>query len=485
VPDSQEPIHRRSAVELADAIARRELTSAEVLEHFVERVQRLDADVNAVVTWDLDRARRAAADADDAVRDGAALGPLHGVPMTIKDSFQTEGCVTTCGAPELRDFVPPHDAVAVAKLRAAGAIPFAKTNVPMYAGDVQSFNELFGTTNNPYDLARTPGGSSGGAAAALAMGFTPIELGSDIGGSIRAPAHLCGVAGHKTTFGIVDGTGHIPGPPGSLSTADLGIMGPMARSTGDLEVMLDALAGPDRWSARAWRLELPPPTVTALDQVRFAGWFDDEHCPVDADTARVFAALADAVRDAGATVDLDARPPLTLAEHHDLFTPLLLAALSGGSSPDAVEKMAADTSDSEIGRSRRATAIRHRNWLSLHERRMKVRAMWDEFFERFDAVLMPVHPRPAILHDHSLPLIERTIEVDGATRPYGDLFAWIAPAGLAYLPATVVPAGVSSTGLPIGVQVVGPHLDDRTTLRIAGLIAGAVGPIPPPALSEG
>ena len=246
-----------SAIELAAAIRSGEVGAVDALEHFIARVEALDEPINAVVQWDLERARAAAVAADEAVAAGgdADLGPLHGVPMTVKDSFQTQGCITTSGAPELADFVPPEDAWPVARLRAAGAVIFAKTNLPLYAGDIQSYNEVYGTTNNPHDVRRTPGGSSGGSAAALAMGFTPIELGSDIGGSIRVPAHYSGVMGHKPSYGIVPGHGQIPGMPGTFSQADLAVSGPMARTVDDLELGLDVLAGPDRWMTPAQEAE--------------------------------------------------------------------------------------------------------------------------------------------------------------------------------------------------------------------------------------
>ena len=216
-------LHWMSATELAAAIATKRVSSVEVLEHLVGRIERLDGEINAVVQWDLDRARADAAAADAAVAAGDPLPPLHGVPMTVKDSFMTQGCITTSGAPELADFVPEVDAWPVAGMRRAGAIPFAKTNLPIWAGDIQSFNDVYGTTNNPWDLARGPGGSSGGSAAALAMGFTPIEIGSDIGGSIRVPAHYSGVMGHQPSYAVVPAHGQIPGPPGTLTMADLAV----------------------------------------------------------------------------------------------------------------------------------------------------------------------------------------------------------------------------------------------------------------------
>lgn len=481
--NSSSGLHWWSATEVAAAIAAKQVSSSEVLEHLVARIERLDGDVNAVVRFDLDRARDAARAADESVQRGDDLGPLHGVPMTIKDSFQTEGCVTTSGAPELADFVPDADAWPVARLRAAGAVVFAKTNLPIYAGDIQSYNDVYGTTNNPHDPSRTPGGSSGGSAAALAMGFTPIELGSDIGGSIRVPAHYSGVVGHKPSYGIVPAHGQIPGPPGTLSQADLAVAGPMARSVADLRVGLDVMAGPDRWESPAWRLDLPPSRARELSEFRVAAWLDDDHCPVDADTARVLADLVGAIEGAGGRVDVEARPAFTLAKVDDVFQHLLYLALSGGHDKGKIERMAIAEGDDPVSQVKRATAMRHRDWLSYHERRLQLRERWSEFFGSYDAILMPVHPRAAIPHDHSEPMWERTVEIGGETRPYLGLFGWIGPAGAAYLPSTVVPVGMSSDGLPIGVQVVGPYLHDHTTLRLAELVSELSGGCPRPRLA--
>ena len=476
-------LHWRSATDLAAAVRGGEVGSEELLDHLVTRIEALDGAINSVVHWDLDRARESARAADAAVARGDEVGPLHGVPMTIKDSFQTEGCITTSGSPDLAEFVPPADAAPVARLREAGAIPFAKTNLPLFAGDIQSYNEVYGTTNNPHDLARTPGGSSGGSAAALAMGFTPIELGSDIGGSIRVPAHYSGVMGHKPSYGIVPAHGQIPGLPGTLSQADLAVAGPMARTVDDLEVQLDVISGPDRWAAPAWRLDLPPARATQLGDLRIAAWLDDERCPVDADTSGVLGELVNSIDAAGGHVDIDARPGFTLEKAFSVFSNLLFAALSGGHSKSKIEHMAADTSGTSLGLVKRGSAARHRDWLSDQERRLQMRALWAEFFDGFDAILMPVQPRPAIPHDHSEPQWDRRVEIDGVDRPYLDLFKWIAPAGLAYLPATVVPVGTSADGRPIGVQIVGPYLEDRTTLQVARHIAQIAGGCPRPTIA--
>ena len=231
-PVPADDAHYWSTGDAAAAIRAGRISSRDHLELLLDRVERLNPPLNAVVTLDAERARREADAADRALAEGRDLGPLHGVAMTIKDSFQTIGMRTTSGAPELSGHIPEVDAVPVARLRAAGAVVFGKTNLPIYAGDTQSYNAVFGQTNNPWNLERTPGGSSGGSAAALAAGFTPLELGSDIGGSIRGPASTCGIFGHKPSYGIVPALGQIPGPPGTLTQADIAVAGPMAAHRG-------------------------------------------------------------------------------------------------------------------------------------------------------------------------------------------------------------------------------------------------------------
>ena len=467
-------LHWWSAADLAAAIRGREVSSAEALEHLITRIELLDEPINAVVCWDTERARNSARAADEALARGDQLGPLHGVPITIKDSFPTAGCTTTSGSPDLADYVPDDDAWPVARLREAGAIPFAKTNLPIFAGDIQSFNEVYGTTNNPHDVRRTPGGSSGGSAAALAMGFTPLELGSDIGGSIRVPAHYSGVVGHKPSYGIVPAHGQIPGMPGTLTQADLAVCGPMARSVDDLELTLDVLTGPDRWDQPGWRLELPAPRALDFGGLRIAAWLDDDYCPVDRSTRRVLAAVVAAIESERGTVDTAARPGFTLEKADTVFKRLLFAALSGEFSYSAIEELAAIDDSTPIGVAGRAAAMRHREWLAHNERRLQLRERWRQFFERYDVMLMPVQPRGAIPHDHSQPQWGRSVEIDGVMRPYQDLFGWTGPAGAGFLPATVVPAGLDDDGLPIGVQIVGPYLHDRTTLQAARLISRVV-----------
>ena len=300
-----------TTLETAASIASREVSSRELLEAALNRVDRLDGPINAVVALDPERALDAADQADQAVVRGDELGPLHGVPITIKDSFQTEGLITTSGAPELADFVPDKDADPVARYKAAGAIVYGKTNLPIWAGDLQSYNKVYGTTANPYDIECTPGGSSGGSGAALAAGYTPLELGSDIGGSIRIPCHWSGVCGHKPSYGVVSALGQIPGMPGTLSQADIAVAGPMARDVDDLELALDLLAGPDEWNQVAYSLALPPARHANIADFRVAVWIDEEAAPVSTEYRHLLLRAAAAFEEAGAKVDYEARPGFT------------------------------------------------------------------------------------------------------------------------------------------------------------------------------
>jgi len=458
-----------STRQVANAIRTGSLRSREHVEAMIARIEALDGPLNLVVTRDFERAL---AEADAADREAARRqfrGPLHGVCMTVKDSFMTEGMRTTSGAPELSSFVPERDAVPVKRLRGAGAIVLGKTNLPIYAGDTQSYNAVFGQSNNPWNVERTVGGSSGGSAGALAAGFTPLELGSDIGGSIRGPASTCGVTGHKPSYGIVPAIGQIPGPPGTLTQADLAVAGPMARDVEDLELALDVLAGPDDWYDRAWSLELPAPRRGALVDYRVAAWFDEPSAPIDRDVRALLGRAAELLAKAGARVDDAARPNFPFERAITTFSQLLGAAMCGGFSREVVEAMAQRSMEAgeEHAIGARFASQRHRSWLSANERRLQYRQRWHEFFRDWDAVLLPVLPTTAIPHDHSQPMGARRIVVNGEERPYSDQLIWMGLAGIAYLPATVVPIGLSSEGLPVGIQIVGPFLEDRTCLHLA------------------
>jgi amidase len=471
----------RSACELAAAIRKREVGSRELLEHYLKRIERYNSKINAVVTLDLERARQRADAADAALARGDVLGPLHGLPMTIKDTIETAGIRTTAGAPIHAEHVPARDAPAVARLVAAGAVVFGKTNTPVFAMDVQSYNPIFGTTNNPWDLTRSPGGSSGGAAAALTAGLTGLELGSDIGGSIRNPAHYCGVYGHKPTFEIIPLRGHIPGPPGSLSGSDIAVLGPLGRSADDLALALDVMAGPDTDRAVAWKLELPPPRHSSLREYRIAAWLDDPACPVDTEVRTRCESAVEALRKAGAQVDEKARPAFQFVEALRTYLRLLWAATSPGVPPEQFEGLVEvvgqlpQEDDSDFSRFTRASTQRHREWISTNEARARYRVRWAEFFKDYDVLLCPITTTAAIPHDHSEPMFARTIHVNGQSRSYLDTIAWAGVVGMAYLPATMAPVGRTSDGLPVGLQIVGPYLEDRTPLDFARRLAEVVG----------
>jgi amidase len=473
-------LHFRSATELAATLRRRDVSSRELLEVYLARVEKHNPALNAVVTLDVERARTRAAEADAALARGESWGPLHGIPMTIKDSFETAGVRTTAGSPTLATHVPAKDADAVKRLRDAGAVIFGKTNLPVFASDLQSFNPVFGTTNNPWDTTRTPGGSSGGAAAALAAGLCALELGSDIGGSIRTPCHWNGLFGHKSTHGIVPIRGHIPGPPGMLSEMDLGVAGPMARSAEDLDLALGILAGPTDERAVAWTFALPKPRHADLRSYRVAAWIDDRDFPLDTQVGDSLRAAIAALRGAGVRVDEKARPFENAREMYDVYERLLWGAMIAGL-PDEVFQgflahAEANPGDaSALGRTARAGVQRHRDWAGAAEAGAQLRARCAAFFRDFDVLLMPVNPVPAIPHDQEGQLTTRSIRINGAAAEYLDMLKWISPATVCYLPASVAPVGPTRDGLPVGLQIVGPYLEDRTTIDFARRVGEVCG----------
>ena len=458
-----DPICLEPATRLASLIRAKDISSRELLDLFLQRVDRLNPTINAVVTLDADRARREAARADQATAAGEATGPLHGLPVTIKDAIEVGGLRSTGGAQALSAHVPDADAPAVGRLRRAGAVVFGKTNVPQWSGDIQTFNDVFGVTNNPWDVSVTPGGSSGGPAAAVATGMTSFELGTDIGGSIRIPSSFCGVFGHKPSFGVISQRGYLDSVGGGTVDADINVFGPIARSADDLGLLLDVLGGPDAEAAGAWSLALPPPRHDRIEDYRVGLWLDDPVCAVESSALELTAAAAEALADAGAKVS-DARPRLELAEVRALFDQLLIAAVSV-------------SFDEPLGS---ALGGNHRTWLDLDRRRMLVRAVWAEWFRDYDALLCPVVPMLPFPHDHEGTVADRWVVINGKSRPQADCLAWTGLVGMAYLPSTVVPVGRVGS-LPVGVQIVGPYLEDRTPLFVATRLAERLeGYVPPP-----
>ncbi len=453
------------------------MSSVELLDAYVARIEKLNPVVNAVVTLDVDRARVRAAEADAALARGDWWGPLHGLPISVKDAVDTAGIRTTGGSKDHATRIPDTDAPVVARLKDAGAIVFAKTNLPLWSGDGQTWNELFGATGNPWDLDRSPGGSSGGAAAATACGFSALETGTDIGGSIRGPAHHSGVYGHKPSFGLVPGTGYFDRPDGGRVDVDINVIGPLARSVDDLELALGELAGPNTLGGPRARTMLPPPRATSLAGYRVAVWFDDASLAVDSEVRAVLQHAVDQLVDAGAKVD-EARPDIDVEAALRTYFFLLGAAMGSGDAAAvavgrSMPKPVPDGEPLEANFTRGAAADVV-EWNAARVAQSAIRQEWARFHETYDALLCPVTPTAALLTEPGVGITERTMTIDGAERPAIEMIRWCGLIGLAYLPSTVTPVGATAGGLPVGVQVVGPYFEDRTALDVARRIDGVL-----------
>jgi len=464
----------RTATALTAAIRNREIGCRELLEHYLARVERHNPALNAIVVSDLQGAWRRADEADAALARGENWGVLHGLPMSVKESFDVVGMPTTWGLPELKESLPPANALAVDRLLAQGAIIFGKTNVPVLLADSQSYNPIYGTTNNPWDRSRTPGGSSGGAAAALAAGLTGLEIGSDIGGSIRNPAHYCGVYGHKPTYGIAPPRGQ--SLPGVVAASDISVIGPLGRGAGDLALALEIIAGPDPIEAAGWRLDLAPARGNDLSDYRVAVMLDDPNCEIDREVQDVLQKTVDFLAGQGVRVNDRARPDIDTGHLHSVYIKLLRAATSRRLTEEVFNRHAEiarglDPSDeSYFARMMRANALSHRDWLAANEERHRLRLKWADFFRDYDLLLCPVTAGAAYPHDHEGERWERTIIVNRKRAATTDDLFWAGLSGLVYLPATVAPAGLTSQGLPVGVQIVGPQYGDRSCITFAGLL---------------
>jgi amidase len=459
------------------------ISCQELLEHCIARVEELDSRTNAVVVRDFDRARDRARALDRQRKDDRAT-PLFGVPMTVKESFNIAGLPTTWGYAEQRDSAADEDALVVQRLNAAGAVIFGKTNVPVSLADWQSYNPVYGTTANPWNLEHSPGGSSGGAAAAMAAGYSALEIGSDIGGSIRVPAHFCGVFGHKPSWGLVSGRGQSLAPVASMT--DIAVIGPLARSAIDLSLALDVIAGPDPLLDAGGAM-LPPPRAMRLSELRIAVWSSEPGFATDAETTARIEVLADFLEREGATVSRTARPGFGAREAFHLYLRLLNAAFSGRASEEILSRMRAakarlpadDMSADAI--MVRAVDMTHREWLHLNERRFVMRRLWGTFFRDWDVLLCPVLATAALPHMQQGETWERQVTVNGRTIAYNDMLFWPGLTGGFHLPASTAPIGMTDTGLPIGVQIVGPFHGDRTTIGAARLLERYWrGFVPPP-----
>ncbi len=465
---------------IAEHVRARQITCLEVLDLAISRVESLDSALNAIVVRDFDRARTRAR-ALDAQTDRA--GPLFGVPMTVKESFDLAGHPTTWGFSHLRDHRATTDALAVRRLEAAGAVVFGKTNVPVALADWQSSNPIYGTTNNPWDLARTPGGSSGGGAAACAAGLSALELGSDIGGSIRVPAHFCGLFGHKPTWGMASPRGQTTTDAAAFT--DISSIGPLARSVRDLEIALDLIGHPDP-EETGLRFTLPAPRTRRLSELRIAVWAEQPGQATSRDTTAWIRESAAFFAAGGARVSQDARPDFDPLDAYHVYLSLLDAAVSSRLPPSAIAKRRealaalAEDDDSADAIMLRATGLEHGAWLVLNERRARMRRAWSAFFREWDVLLCPVIATPAFPHDHTGDPTTRTLDVDGQTIRYNEQLFWPGIIGGFHLPATVAPLGLSAEGLPIGVQIAGPVFGDLTTLSVAAMLEAGFRSFHPP-----
>ena len=481
-----------TAQELALAIQRRQVSSVEVINAYLTQLERYNARVNAVVTLDAEGAQGQARRADAALARGECWGPLHGVPFTVKDALETAGLRTTSGFPPLSDYVPQTDATVVARLRAAGAILLGKTNLPTLASDGQTDNPLFGRTKNPWNLAYTPGGSSGGSAAALAAGLTALEIGSDIAGSVRVPAHYCGVCGLKPTEHLLPLTGHIPEPPGApRGVRHMGVLGPLARSVEDLTLVLPLLAGPDgrRWEVAPVRLE--PPPSRPLKHLRLA-WSDDfGELPVTHETREALNAFVIELERYGCRIERGTPPGFDFLLAWETWGELYQAEASSTSplsKEDVVQEaarggMTPDSPDPLFRGQARGLNATMRQYTATLTRRDALIAALEEFLADWDAWLVPVSTGPAIAHcPGGTPLL-----VDAVTIPYLLACAgYCSPFNLTGNPAVVMPFNRPANGLPIDLQLIGRRWTDLSLLATAAQLGEVIGPFQrPPSYAPG
>ena len=459
-----DPFLFKSATKLIAAIRTGEITSLDLLNRYLESIERNNDEINAVVALDVEAARARAAEADKAFVRGENWGPLHGLPMTVKDVFEVVGMPATAGDPRLKDYIPQRNAIAVQRLIDAGAIIFGKTNIPYHAMDIQSYNAIYGTTNNPWDLTRTPGGSSGGSAAALAAGFTPLELGSDIGGSVRFPAHYTGVFGHKPTFGIVPRYGHIPPMPGRvpahvMPAIPLFVVGPLARSADDLMLAMEVLTTPGSVDESVKRPKLLPPRKQQFKDYRVAVWYTDSlpAAEIDADVLAILMKTVEKLRGTGLAIDEEARPDIGLDKMNFIFGQIFNHLMMG--------------------------SLPLPEWLIAKQR--EIQDMWAGFFERYDVLLAPVAPTAAFPHDHEGTIMTRNLKINGQEKSMLNNMTWTRMAIVSGLPATVAPVGFNDSGLPVGIQIIGASLEDRTTIDFARGLSELVGGfVPPPGYGD-
>ena len=462
-----------SANRLAKLIRKRKIGCLELLDHYLSRVERFNPALNAIISTDIPAARRRARLADKMVANGEKLAPLHGVPVTVKESFDVKGLATSWGVPAYRNNIAKEDAVSVRRLRDAGAVIFGKTNIPTWLADCQSFNPIYGKTFNPWNVDRTPGGSSGGSAAALSAGLTGLEMGSDIAGSIRNPAAHCGLFGHKPTLGICSTLGHTLA--NNLAPIDMLVIGPLARSADDLAISLSAIVGLDEIDATGLKVSLPPARKKQLKEYRVSILVDDNTVPLTRDIVALQQKLADFLKSSKVELEIGERPSFDAGEAHRIYDIMLRATTSARQTDEEFDANVATREaldpedDSKWARMLRGMTLSHRDWTVLNEARHQIRWKWHEYFQTYDLMLTPATMMTAIPHTETPPY-ERSVVIDGIQRPFMNQIWLPGYSNFTYLPTTVAPIGFASDGLPVGVQIIGPQYADRTCIHFAGLL---------------
>lgn len=463
-----------TAQQMREALRTRRVSAQELLEWHLKRIKRYNQALNAIVVLTEEQAHQRAAEADAAIARGVLLGPLHGLPVTIKDCIEVAGLPTTAGVPQRVGTISTTTAPVAQSILDAGAILLGKTNLPPYATDWQTNNPLFGRTNNPWDLTRTPGGSTGGGAAALAAGLTALELGSDLAGSLRIPAAFCGVYGHRPSETAVPRSGHIPGSPLENPAVVMNVMGPLARSAEDLELALSIIAEPIVGEQVAWQLQLPPPRHIRLADFRVAMLPSVPWLPVDKEIVTALDDLAARLRQIGARVEEITPEGFDLWKHHEAYCQLMSAIvfthLSTEERAQLVELLS-QSPDPFGGAQAVGVGATLSQFLALLEQRERYRALFRAFFRNVDVLVTPVTVTSAFTHiSDQIPMVQRTIQVNGQTIPYTLLPVYAGLATYSGLPATVFPWGKTRIGLPLGLQVIGPYLEDHTTITFARLL---------------
>ena len=475
-----------SALDAAEAIRARKISSLELTRYMLERIGRYNPALNAFVYQLKDSALAAARRADEALARNEITGVFHGVPIQVKESFAVAGQPCTWGIRSLKDARPPQNSAAVERLLGAGAILLGATNVPVNLADWQSYNPIYGATNNPWDLNRTPGGSSGGAAAAMAAGLGYLTVGSDIGGSIRIPSHFCGIYGHKPTQDLINQRGHQPGGAPGLagSSTLLAVAGPMARSAKDLLAALEILGGPEGAEAKAWKWELPQPRAQRLTDFRVGYVLDDPVAPLAPDVCAVLERTIENLDRAGvqlkpgwpAPTGAGRFEPATMVEAYRY----MLNAVFISRSPEPVKKALRAEFERVAGPAAAEALGSLPYWQEQLVRRLEFRALWQNYFNEIDVFLSPVAFTAAFPHDHSEPQSARRITTAAGPRNYPEVLNWMFAASLSGCPATVAPVGRTEKALPVGIQIMGPIWEDATPLSFADALAREFGGFSPP-----